>query len=62
MWLISSVYPVKTDLQNTSLLTTSITAAKKGKKRKGKGNTAHTEGNLGTRGWAIVSGELETTV
>ena len=61
MWLISSVYPVKTGLQTASSLPTSIAAVKKGKKRKGKGNMVHTEGNSGTRDWAIVSGELETT-
>ena len=48
MWLISSVYPVKTDLQTASSLTASIAAVRKGKTRKGKGNMVHTEGNLGT--------------
>lgn len=61
MWLISSVHSVKTGLETVSSLTTSIAAVKKGKKRTGKGNTVHTEGNLGTQDWAIVSGELETT-
>lgn len=55
MLLTSSVYPLKPDLHTTLSLTTSNTAIRKGKKER-----QHTEGNLGTQDWEIVSGELET--